>query len=171
MKKAALFAGGIIVIALAAFVLAEEPTTTGEEMWFDMQNCAFCKNLVKDPNLMTNMTWEHHDISNGVMTITTVKPESKPAYFEAMAAMMDLGKKLESGEVKATDIHMCNHCIHYGELAQIGAKMEYVQGKAADVVLMTSDKPEIVAKIKAFAQRNREELAKLEAAEKAKKTN
>jgi hypothetical protein len=162
--KRALFAAAFV--AIAAVVIASA-SPTGEPAWFDMQGCAFCKNLVKDPELLKNMTWEHFDISNGALSITTVKPEFKKSYMEAQAAMMDIGKKLQSGELKAADVPMCGHCQAYGKLAQMGAKTEYIQGAAADIWLMTSDKPEVVKEIKAFAQRNRDELAKMEQAEKA----
>ncbi len=139
----------------------------GESAWFDMQGCAFCKNLVKDPALMKNMTWEHYDISNGVVTITTVKPEARKSYIEARTAMMEIGKKLETGQLTMDKVPMCGHCQAYGKLMMMGAKMEWVEGSQADVTMMTSDKPEVVKEIKAFAQKNRDEMAKMEQAEKA----
>jgi hypothetical protein len=159
----------LMAAALVAFVAAMLPVAaqSGDAAWFDMQGCAFCKNLVKDPELLKNMSWEHHDIANGALSITVVKPEFKKSYLEAQAAMMEVGKKLQSGELKPEQAPMCGHCQAYGKLMQMGVKMEYVQGAAADVVLMTSDKPEVVKEIKSFAQRNREELAKMEQAEKA----
>jgi hypothetical protein len=132
-----------------------------------MENCAFCKHLLKDPKLLDNMTWEHHDISNGLVSITTVKPEFRKSYQEAMAAMEDLGAKLEKGEVDIKDLKLCGSCQFWGMLEQMGAKIEFVKGKMADVVIMTSDNPEVVKKIKEYGQRTREELAKWEEAKKA----
>ena len=136
--------------------------------WFDMQNCDFCKNLVKDEKLMENMIWEHHDISNGIVTITTVNPDYKPAYMEAMEAMMQLGTDLETGKCNIADVKMCNYCKNYGMLMEAGAKFDYVMGQGADLTIITSDNPETIEKIKKFGERNRMELAKLEKAESAK---
>ena len=131
MKKATLFAL-ILVFAATAMIYTAETTEAGETAWFDMENCDFCENLAKDPNLLKNMSWEHHDIKNGVMTITVVKPEYKEAYLEAQKAMMEQGQKLQSGEVAFTDIKMCGHCQYYGKLTMMGVNMEYVQGEMAD---------------------------------------
>ena len=170
MTRTTILAIALLFVGTALLVAADQAKEPGEAMWFDLENCAFCKHLTKDPQLMQNMSWEHHDISNGVVTITVVKPEFKKAYKEAEAAMMELGKKMEAGEVNPAEVKMCGHCQHYGKLVAMGAKMEHVQGKYADVTLMTSDKPELVKEIKGFAQRNRDEMAKMEKKEKPKKS-
>jgi len=77
-------------------------------------------------------------------------------------------QRIEKGEVKPEEVPMCGHCQHYGKLMDAGAKFEYVPGEAAEVIVMWSDKPEVVTQIKEFAQRNRDELAKMEAAKEAK---
>jgi hypothetical protein len=167
MKKTVFIAAAAILFATVALLQGVGNAGAGESAWFDMEGCAFCKNLVKDPHLMENMTWEHHDISNGVVTITTVKPESRKSYIEAKTAMMDVGKKLETGQLTMDKVPMCGHCQTYGKLMMMGVKMESVEGSQADVIIMTSDKPEVVKEIKAFAQKNRDEMAKMEQAEKA----
>lgn len=172
MKKVALLAVLVLSVGLVVATFAEEATEEATEKavetpWFDMENCAFCKHLLKDPKLMENMTCEYHDVSNGLLMVTTVNPECKKSYDEAMQAMMDLGAKLDKGEVDAKDIKMCGSCQHWGMLEEMGAKFEHIQGKTADIMLMTSDKPEAVTKIKEYGQRNREELAKMEEAKKA----
>jgi hypothetical protein len=167
MKKTVLFAVTAILFAAVAFTFGVGNAGPGESAWFDMQGCAFCKNLVKDPALMKNMTWEHYDISNGAVVITTVTPEAKKSYIEAKTAMMDIGKKLETGQLTMDKVPMCGHCQAYGKLMMMGAKIESVEGSQADVIIMTSDKPEVVKEIKAFAQKNRDEMAKMEQAEKA----
>jgi hypothetical protein len=167
MKKTALIAVTAILFASVALLQGVGNAGPGESTWFDMEGCAFCKNLVKDPHLMENMTWEHHDISNGVVTITTVKPEFKKSYAEARTAMMDIGNKLETGQLTMDKVPMCGHCMAYGKLHMSGVKTDWVAGSQADVTVMTSDKPELVKEIKAFAQKNRDEMAKMEKAEKA----
>ena len=172
MKKVALLAVLVLSVGLVVATFAEEATEEATEKaveapWFDMENCAFCKHLLKDPKLMENMVWEHHDISNGLLMVTTVNPECQKSYQEAMGAMMDLGQKLEKGEVDAKDIKMCGSCQHWGMLVEMGTKFEHIQGKTADITLMMSDKPEAVKMIQEYGQRSREELAKMEEAKKA----
>jgi hypothetical protein len=165
MKKATLF-GLILVFVATAMIYTAETTEAGETAWFDMENCDFCKNLVKDPKLLENMSWEHHDIKNGVLTITVVKPEFKESYLEAQKAMKGVADKMQSGEVAFTDVKMCGHCQNYGKLVMMGVNMEYVQGESADVVLMTSDDPAAIKEIQLFAQHNRDEMAKMHKADK-----
>ena len=172
MRKTTVLAVLVLAVGLAVAAFAEEATEEATEKavetpWFDMENCAFCKHLLKDPKLLENMIWENHDISNGLLMVTTVKPEFKKSYQEAMQAMMDLGQKLEKGEVDMKDIKMCGSCQHWGMLVEMGTKFEHIQGKTADIMLLTSDKPEVVKKIQEYGQRSREELAKMEAEKKA----
>lgn len=167
MTKTTFLAVGLLFLGMAVFASADQEAAPGEAKWFDMETCAFCKHLAKDPQLMNNMKWEHHDISNGAVTISVVKPEFKKSYSEAQAAMMDVGKKMQAGELNMADVKMCGHCQNYGKLTAMGAKMEHVQGEFAEVVIMTSDKPEVVKEIQGFAQRNRDEMAKMEKAKKA----
>jgi len=154
----------IIMIFAAVMVLASI-SMADEKPWFDMKGCAFCKNLTTDPDLMKNMTWDHYDISNGVMAVTCVTPAYKESYQKAMSAMQQVGEEMQKGK---TDVPMCGHCQAYGGLMQAGAKFDYVPAKVADIMIITSDKPEVQTMIKKFGQRNREEMAKMEAAEKTK---
>ncbi len=152
----------ILVTVLLAFGLSVGVIAGEDQKWFDMENCSFCKHLVKDPELLKNMTWEHHDIPKGAVAITTVAPEYKKTYLAAQQAMQDLGMRMQNGEVKPADVKMCGHCMHYGHLMASGATIDYVSGEAAEVTIIWSDTPETVEKIHDYAQRNREELAKWE---------
>lgn len=151
----------LVTIALLALpVLAEQPmahkTPSG---WFDMENCDFCRNLVKDPGLLPHTTWENFPIENGMMNIFTVAPEYAASMGTCTAAMEDLGAKLHSGQVSPADVKMCGHCMAYGGLLAAGVKMETVKGKAAEVTLMTSSDPATVAKIHDMVKRDNEEMA------------
>ena len=160
MKKIALniLVAVCAVTVLASVALAGHPMKS-ESGWFDFDNCAFCKNLIEDPELLTHATWETHAIKNGMMNIITVDP----AYAESMATaekkMSDLGMKIQSGEVNPMGLEMCGSCQATGMLMMSGVDMERVQGDAATVTLMTSDDAEIVAKLQDVAKRNTEEMA------------
>jgi hypothetical protein len=160
MKLHKLFLLAVALLAVASVAMAEEAA------WFDMKGCAFCKNLTTDPELLKNMTWDHYDVTSGVMAVTVVAPAFQESYKKAMAAMEKVGADLQKGGAM---VPMCGHCQAYGALMMSGAKFDYVQSKVGDIVLITSEKPETVAMIKKYGQRNREEMAKMEAAEKTTK--
>jgi hypothetical protein len=149
----------IIMAILAVFVSLTAWLNAAEEKpWFDMKNCDFCKNFLKDPQLLENMTWELHDISNGVLSLTVVTPEPRyeHAYQEAMQAMEDLAAEMAKGK---TDVKMCGSCEFYGKLMMSGARFEHVHTCAGDVMLITSDKPEVLSMIREYADRTRKAMA------------
>ena len=148
----------VAVLVMALAVMAEEP----EKPWFDMVNCEFCKHLMDDPELLNHTTWEHFNITNGIINVTTVDKEYLDSYHAAGEEMMKVGKRLMDGE----KVQMCGSCQAHGTLIQAGAKMEHIETQRGHVMLVTSDNPEMVAKIQAWAKRNIDELAKLEAREK-----
>jgi hypothetical protein len=153
MKRAYVFAVALFFAFSALSAIAQE------KPWFDMKNCDFCKHLVEDTMLLPNMTWEHFDISNGAIAITTVKPEYKDKYLKAMAAMEKVGQEMGAGK---SDVKMCGHCEYYGKLVMSGVKMEYIPASAGDIMLMTADKPEVLAMLREYVKRNKEEMAKVE---------
>jgi len=150
------------ILILMMAVLIAVPALAGghktESGWFDMENCAFCKNLTVDPGLLPHTTWETHAIDAGMMQVMTVDP----AYAEAMAtagrAMQDLGMKIQSGEVNPMGLKMCGHCMEFGQLMMAGVHAETVSGKAAEVTLFTSDDPALVTRLQAMAARDTKEM-------------
>jgi len=158
------------MVVLAAPVMAGDAphhamkTASG---WFDMENCAFCKNLVKNPALLEHIQWENHTTANGSLSITIVEPAYAAAYDEAMGAMMALGEKLHNGEMDPSKVKMCGHCAAYGDLMRSGVNVENVDGEAADVTLMTASDPQTVAKIHEFTNRTNREMGELMAASHA----
>jgi hypothetical protein len=152
MKKFAIaFAvcAAVVLTVAGSFAADEKP-------WFDMEHCDFCKNLLTEPHLFENMTWEHHDISNGLLTLTVVKPEYETAYLNAMHAMEEVGTRLAQGD---STVHLCNHCRFFSMTMTAGAKMEHIRTCAGDITLLTSDKPEVLAMIRDYADKTRDALA------------
>lgn len=129
--------------------------------WFDMENCVFCKNLVEDPALLEHMQWENHNVANGAVCITVVDPAYAASYGKAMSAMEALGQKMHSGEVDPTKVKMCGHCAEYGHLLMSGVAMENVDGEAANVTLMTSSDPQVVARIHEYTDRTNREMGEM----------
>jgi hypothetical protein len=140
----------LVVLVAAGAGVADEPA------WFDMENCGMCKNLGSNPEMMKNISWEQHNISNGIVSVTTVPDEYLADYRKAHEAMAVMGEKMGEGEMPK----MCGSCMALGMCMMKGPKQEYVETTHGDVWILTSDKPELVAELQAWAKRNQEEMAK-----------
>jgi hypothetical protein len=148
-----------LLIGAVVLFAASTLTIAGEGSWFDMENCAFCKNLMEPPDMLQHANWEHHNISNGIVSVVTVDKKYIKDWRAAEAKMEEMGKKMEKGE----QVKMCNACMAMGKLMMMGAKWENVNTTHGGVSLMTSDKPETVKEIQAWGKKTMDELAKMEA--------
>ncbi len=148
----------VIFLASAAFAAQQSSD------WFDMDNCAMCKHLSNRPEMLENMHWEHHNISNGIVSVTSVKPEYMDEFRKASEGMESIGKRLQKGE----KLPLCPMCTAYGDLMRKGAKLEYVKTRHGEISIMTSDKPKVVGEIKTWAKRTNEEMKKMHEAEHGK---
>src|SRR3990172_9930921 len=106
MKSFRIAAALAIVVAVAAFVVAED------KPWFDMKNCAMCSTLSSKPGLMEAMTWEHFPVSNGVMQVGHCPDEHKAAFGLAMAEMGKVQEKMKAGET----VNLDGYCTTFGGL-------------------------------------------------------
>ncbi len=148
----------ILSIALVAIVAAGVAVAS-DAPWFDMEKCAVCKSMFKNPDLMANMTWEQQNLSGGIISITTVNEKYLDAYRTAHADMMKVIAKIEKGE----KVDVCGSCNALSACMKQGAKQESVQTSTGGVCIMTSAKPEVVAQLQTWAKRNTEEMAKMSA--------
>lgn len=153
LRRITLFA---LVVSLTALV-AGGVAQAGDTPWFDMDNCAMCKNVFENTALMENMTWEQLSISKGVVSITTVNAKYVPDYRTAHADMKKLGAKLEKGE----KMDLCGSCMALGACMMKGVNEEYVETRTGDIWIITSDNKEVVAELQAWAKRNTEEAMKM----------
>lgn len=155
----------LLVIIAAIMLVCSAVAFAQEKPWFDMQNCSFCKNLLTDPKLLENMTWDQYDISNGMISVTTVTPEFMESYKKVMDEIEKVSQELSKGR---TDLPMCGSCEYYGKMMFAGVKFETIPTKVGEITLVTSDKPEGIDMIRKYAQRSREEMAKMMVPEKPK---
>ncbi len=153
------------MVAAFVVVFASTMTPAGEPEWFDMEKCGFCKYLMDPPEMLEHATWEHHNISNGIVSVTTIDKEYLKPFMAAMAKMEETGKKMEKGEM----VEMCGACTAMGQLMMKGAKWESVNTKHGTVALMISDDPEVVKGIQMWGKRSMDEMAKMEKMEKEHK--
>ncbi len=147
----------VTILALVAVVAAVIAGDEAEQPWFDLDNCGMCKPMSSEEGLMDHMGWEHHLISNGWMTVTTVAPEYTEAFDRAHTGMGQVAEKMAQGE----EVHLCGFCQSYMGLAMAGAKIEHVKTGAGYVGLVTSSDAALVAKIQAHAKRTMDEYQKM----------
>ena len=68
-----------LILLTAMVVMAVTAASAGDMAWFDMENCDMCKHMGENKELMMNISFEQNELSNGFISISTVKPESLPA--------------------------------------------------------------------------------------------
>ena len=137
-----------------------------EKPWFDLKTCAFCKSfdLGNDDYIVDHMKGHYHTMPNGFLAIMTVEEDYKDEFAKASEAMQKVGEDMaKTGNMPA----MCGHCTTYGELLMAGAVEQEFNSDVAMAFMMTSDNPEVVKKLHAFAEKNNTEMAKWDA-ERAK---
>jgi hypothetical protein len=163
LALAALLVGAVAVLYAQEEAAPAEKPAMAETPWFDLENCAFCKNLTAEEGLMEHMTWENFVIPTGMMTVSTVAPGYEDKFQNAMKNMEETSKRLMAGE----QLPMCGMCQSFGMIWATG-KMDYkmFDTKAGHIELTTSSDPEVVAMIQKHAQRTIDEYAKLEQMEK-----
>lgn len=147
----------IALCTVALFVAGA--AVAGDMAWFDMDNCAMCKGISSHPEMMESITWEQHNISNGVVAVTTVEMKYMDEYRKAHAMMGETVKRLQEGE----KMELCGSCTALGACMAKGVNQEYVETTHGDVWIVTSEKAEVVAELQNWAKRNTEEMAKMKA--------
>jgi hypothetical protein len=143
-----------IALSLAALVVASV-AVAGGQAWFD-HDCAMCTNMMSDEALMKNMNWEQHNITIGIVAVTTVKPDYLDVYRTAHNNMNATAQRLMKGE----QMELCGSCTAMGKCMMMGAQQEYVETSTGDVWIVTSDNPEVVADLHKWVERNQEEMKK-----------
>ena len=149
--KVTILAIAVLVSAFSALYAAEEGS------WFDMQKCEMCKPLMETKGLMEHMTWEHHKVSSGMLSVCKVDQEYVDSYNKAKTKMDAVAKRWMSGE----PVYVCNMCKNFGAIMQSGAVSDLVEsGNSFFRVVSTTD-PEVVSKIHGWADRTNKEMQAL----------
>ena len=151
----------LVVLLVGLMVLLCSVATAGDDVpWFDMDKCAFCKMITAEEGLAEHMQVEYHNLSSGMMSITVVDKEYMEPYERVQKKMEKLGFEL----AQATEMpYMCGYCCAHGEFYMAGLQPDHIRSKVGEIVIWTSDQPEMVKKLHAFAQRSIDECAKMEA--------
>ncbi len=139
------FWSGVFCLAL---LVAVGFTNGGEKAWFDIENCAMCKNFAAQEGLMDNVDWETHKISNGMLTVTKIASGYEEKFQKAAMAMQATATELQSGE----QMHLCGFCTSYGELMMAGVSSDTIESEIGVIQLVTSNDKAVVKKIHEHAQ-------------------
>jgi len=145
----------MFVLTVLVMVVAAGATTAGEKPWLDMVNCDMCKNIAATPGLLESMQWEQHDLSNGIVAVTSVPKGKLEAYRKAHMGMAETGKRLMAGE----QMELCGSCTALGMCMMKGVNQEYVETMNGDVWIITSDNAEVVAELHDWVKKNKEAMA------------
>lgn len=137
-----------------------------EKPWFDLETCAYCKNfnLGNGNYIVDHMKGHYHTMPKGFLAIMTIEEDYKDEFAKASEAMTKVGEDVAKTGVVP---QVCGHCATFGELLMAGAASQEFNSDVAMAYMMTSDNPELVTKLHAFAEKNNEEMAKWDA-ERAK---
>jgi hypothetical protein len=146
----------ILIISLVALIAAGVSVAGEEGAWFDMQNCAMCKNLT-DAEVIDHISWNQYNINAGIVSIANVDAKYLDTYREAHEGMNATGQRMMAGE----KLDMCGSCTALGMCFMKGAQAEYVETETGDLMIMTSDNPELVKELQHWAARNKEEMKKM----------
>ena len=159
-RIAAITTMAILALTILAIAADEHP-------WFDFEKCEMCKNLTMIPDFMDHLHYKLVKVDNGFVAVTTADPGYVEKYKEVNVKMSEVGQKLMSGE----QMYLCGSCQAMGALFMRGAKMQQGELDNGDVMVVTSDDPELVKDIHAFVDKNEAEMMKMmqeKPAEKAK---
>ena len=132
--------------------------TSAKDHVAEMKECAVCRFLAEDPDLLRDMTWECHKIKDGMLCVASVPKDMKKKFDAAHKKMMEtvagLAAKIQRGE----EVKLCSFCQGMGELTQAGAEQETVDTATGSISLVTSRDPTVVSTIHAHADKAKAEL-------------
>ncbi len=143
--KRAYSASVLWTLVLASIASAQQSKSSIP--WFDMKQCAFCKNMAPLESRMSEIACDTHKIDDGMLMVAYVPDDLKSALHSAHEKMMGTVKELESGK----QLPMCGFCQKIGMFMAQGATMKKYQGDHGEVTLFTSDDPAVVKQLHEFA--------------------
>jgi len=139
----------LLSISMISMVFAAD-----EGSWFDMQNCEMCKPLMASEGLMENMTWEHHNVSSGLVSICNVDKDYLDTYKKAQMQMNAVAEKWMRGE----PVYLCNMCKNMGSILKSGAVSDIVGSGNTFIRVTSSANPEILEAIHNWTDRTNKEM-------------
>lgn len=134
-----------------------ECTQASMEEWM---NCAICKPIFDDPELMMACDYSINDWSNGVVMSINLRNTDlmdRMRMFEAHDKK--LCAKFKTMPYEKASQKICSHCNAYLEFVRNGAREERVETPTGRVILLHADNPQQLKKLHAFGAKSREMMA------------
>lgn len=128
----------IAVLVIGAGLVAEEG-----KKWLDPENCHFCQPLTETEGLLEAVGWENHNISNGIVTITTYAPKWEEA---AKAAGAEMEKLWESYD-PAAEHYLCGLCEAWLTVPMDKIATEKVEFNGGELSITTTADAEVLAQL------------------------
>lgn len=145
-------------LAVALICCLVTSAITAQEMsWFDLTNCQICKHMSEQEGLLEHIQWENHVIPDGMLSIAVVPSAYRSKMDAAHEQMHNAGEKMAAGE----SLKLCGFCESYGALMAEGAKSTELKTVGGDIHMLTSDDPQLVAKIQTHAEKSIDEFKKM----------
>lgn len=145
----------VIILSICVVLIGALAMATDPEPWFDLQNCAFCKQIGAQPGLAEQFNHEYHMLHNGVMSITHVGKEYKDAFAKAQLGMKDVIKEMQAGK----EVKMCRHCSTLGSFYQLGVMPDQITRGEDIIVVYTSADTATVRKLQEFGKNSADAVA------------
>jgi hypothetical protein len=143
------------IFSIFLSILAVSPVFAADGgSWFDMQNCEMCKPLIMSEGLMKHMTWEHHNVSSGLVSISKVDQDYLDSYIKAQMQMNAVAEKWMRGE----PVYLCNMCKDMGSILKSGAVSDMVESGDTFIRVTSSANPEILEAIHKWTDRTNKEM-------------
>ncbi len=150
----------VLSVALVASIAAV--ATSGEKSakaWFDLESCGMCSNLSAQDGLLEHVTWEQHNLANGIVSVTTVADGYLEKYRAANKKMEQVGMKMMQGE----KIDLCGMCTSLSGIMMGGKVMpDYVMTQHGSVMILTSQDAETVKSLQKWAATTNSEMEKMD---------
>lgn len=154
----ALMFGLLVSTSLCAIaVVQEKEKQETEAIWFDLDNCAICKNMASMKHEMHKIEWESHMLDNGMISIAKVPDDMKDAMKKAEEGVQATVAKMGQGE----QLEMCGYCQNYGKLMDMGASFKEIKTMGVNISVVTSSDPDVVKEIQAMGKRAKVEHDKM----------
>ncbi|MCX6836158.1 MAG: hypothetical protein NTW07_13720 [candidate division Zixibacteria bacterium] len=141
MRKSLVILLPLAVLALTSMVIQGEEVASPK--WLDPHGCYFCQPLTLTEGLMEHLTWEHHNIKNGMVTVTTYAPEWKEKYKAASADM----EKRWMGYDPTKPQPLCGMCAAWMKMPMDKVAWETVEFKGGEIGITTSTDSAVVAQL------------------------
>jgi hypothetical protein len=141
MRKALLVLLPVAILVLIAFALQAQDAAAPK--WLDPAGCYFCQPLTQTEGLMDHLTWENHNIKNGIVQVTTVPTEWKDKY---KAACTEMEKRWGSFDPKNPQ-PLCGMCQAWQKVPKDKVTWEWVYFSGGEIGIGTATDSTVIAQL------------------------